>query len=116
MLYQENDFVNSNMTLSIALTLSIFFSVSVSSVWGSIKVNIESKQFVDEKKRSKIFHGVNAVYKVPPYYPQTEGFDVNNSLSEIDSKNLRSWGFNVVRLGVMWPGKRIVVDVVHKIV
>ncbi len=32
------------------------------------------------------------------------GFDSENTLSEIDSANLKKWGFNIVRLGVMWPG------------
>lgn len=54
--------------------------------------------------RTRIFHGVNAVYKIPPYHPTTSGFDASNTLSQIDSDNLRSWGFNIVRLGVMWPG------------
>jgi hypothetical protein len=27
------------------------------------------------------------------------------SLSEIDAANLKEWGFNLVRLGTMWPGK-----------
>eukprot|EP00981_Chlorochromonas_danica_P009322 scaffold2613_cov159-Ochromonas_danica.AAC.9 len=52
----------------------------------------------------RIFHGVNAVYKIPPWFPTTTGFDSSNSLSAEDAKNLRSWGFNIVRLGVMWPG------------
>lgn len=49
-------------------------------------------------------HGVNAVYKVAPWYPATTGFDSTTTLSDTDSQNLHNWGFNVVRLGVMWPG------------
>jgi len=70
---------------------------------------------------------------VAPYYPVTEAFDPELSLSEKDMEDLQSWGFNVVRvrrpspaslpgrppsaalramarspapaqLGVMWPG------------
>lgn len=48
--------------------------------------------------------GINAVYKIFPWTPLTSGFDAFNSLSDIDAKNLRGWGFNIVRLGVMWPG------------
>ena len=44
------------------------------------------------------------MYKVDPWTPTTSGFDYQNSLSDIDAKNLKSWGFNIVRLGVMWPG------------
>ncbi len=52
----------------------------------------------------RIFHGVNAVYKVAPWLPSSSGFDAQNSLSAVDSANLKRWGFNIVRLGVMWPG------------
>jgi endoglycosylceramidase len=67
-------------------------------------VKVRDQQFVDEKGRTLIFHGMNAVYKIAPWLPNVEGFDVDNSLSDIDAQNLKSWGFNVVRLGVMWPG------------
>jgi len=68
------------------------------------KVNPSTGHFVDEFGRSRFFHGVNAVYKIPPWHPKTEGFDHANSLSSIDAQNLFEWGFNHVRLGVMWPG------------
>jgi endoglycosylceramidase len=54
--------------------------------------------------RTLIYHGVNAVYKLPPYHPATTGFDATTTLSDIDAANLQRWGFNVVRLGVLWPG------------
>ena len=54
--------------------------------------------------RVRIFHGVNAVYKIAPWFPATSGFDSANSLSAVDSANVKRWGFNIVRLGVMWPG------------
>ena len=47
---------------------------------------------------------MNAVYKVAPWHPTVSGFDMDNSLSDIDAANLKQWGFNLVRLGVMWPG------------
>jgi endoglycosylceramidase len=43
-------------------------------------------------------------FKISPWHPDVSGFDFENSLSSIDAKNLKSWGFNVVRLGIMWPG------------
>ena len=48
--------------------------------------------------------GVNAVYKVAPWLPTNDGFTPTTSLSVEDAEILQSWGFNVVRLGVMWPG------------
>ena len=49
-----------------------------------------------------LLHGVNVVYKVPPYIPDTQTFDPQKSLTAEDIANLKKWGFNFVRLGVMW--------------
>lgn len=58
--------------------------------------------FQDEYNRSVIFHGVNIVYKQDPYIPDTSKFDPQLSLTDEDINNLVKWGFNFVRLGVMW--------------
>ena len=49
-----------------------------------------------------LFHGVNVVYKLAPYIPSQTGFDASNSLSDEDIQDLKGWGMNFVRLGVMW--------------
>lgn len=67
-------------------------------------MNPKTQFFVDETGRTRLFHGVNAVYKVPPYYPMVDGFDPQLSLSDRDMQDLQRWGFNALRLGVMWPG------------
>jgi len=67
-----------------------------------IGVNPATRQFVDDEGRSVIFHGVNVVYKMDPYIPSTGEFDPANSLNDEDIINLKSWGMNFVRLGVMW--------------
>lgn len=59
---------------------------------------------LDEFGRQRIFHGVNVVVKQPPYIPQTMGFDTNSTLSTKDFALLERWGFNMIRLGTMWPG------------
>lgn len=83
---------------------------------------------MDEDGRERIFHGVNAVYKVrvgpnpagpksagpdsgPPrsqgapwHAPVLEGFDPTQSFSDIDMRVLRRFGVTAVRLGMMWPG------------
>jgi len=87
-----------------SLLVSLFFLRSTASNLSRIRVDPSSNGFIDDLGRQVYFHGVNAVMKVSPWVPQAEGFDKDNSLSAIDAKNLRSWGFNVVRLGVMWPG------------
>ena len=70
---------------------------------GEITVNTTSKFMIDGSRRSTIFHGVNVVYKVDPYLPSTNStFDPQYSLNDGDIENLVSWGFNFVRLGVMW--------------
>merc|ERR1712195_55934 len=62
----------------------------------------------DSDDRHVIFHGVNVVYKVDPYLPNTQPesaiIDSQNSLDDADIDNLVKWGFNFVRLGVMWEG------------
>lgn len=82
----------------------LFFLQSHAFPLGSIKINSKLHSFVDSLGRTRTFHGVNAVYKIAPWFPQLTGFDFNNSLSDIDAKNLKDWGFNILRLGVMWPG------------
>lgn len=48
---------------------------------------------------------MNAVTKQFPWMPNITGpFDSENSMVEEDFKFLRERGFNLVRLGVMWPG------------
>lgn len=56
----------------------------------------------DSSGRSVIFHGVNIVYKVHPYLPQRDEFHSQLSLTDAELDDLVKWGFNFVRLGVMW--------------
>ena len=85
----------------------IFFAicaVAFADTLPNVKIDPSTHGFVDELGRTRIFHGMNAVYKSAPWHPDVEGFDPLNSLSDIDAKNMQGWGFNIVRLGVMWPG------------
>merc|ERR1719331_3086296 len=47
---------------------------------------------------------MNVVYKEIPWVPADGEFDFRYGLNDHDIDLLREWGFNVVRLGVMWPG------------
>jgi endoglycosylceramidase len=67
-----------------------------------IKVDTATHFFVDALGRYRIFHGVNAVYKVAPFYPSQGAFNPSTSLNKQDIANLVDWGFNVVRLGFEW--------------
>ena len=69
------------------------------------RVQVDSTgNFVDESGRQMIFHGVNVVEKAWPWHPSRGKFDSRSSLNGKDISDLRNWGFNVVRLGMMWPG------------
>lgn len=72
-----------------------------------IQINNSTLQYIDEYGRSRIFHGVNSVYKIPPWHPGLSSFNTYDSLVDKDMQDLQTWGFNVIRLGVMWPGVSI---------
>jgi endoglycosylceramidase len=50
----------------------------------------------DARGRVVIVHGINMVYKLPPYYPAKIGFGDN------DAAFLARIGFDAVRVGVIW--------------
>ncbi|MBI3171121.1 MAG: cellulase family glycosylhydrolase [Hydrocarboniphaga effusa] len=60
----------------------------------------DGRFMVDEKNRVVLLHGVNAVWKLAPYFPpsQAAGFVA------ADADWLRDHGFNTVRLGVIFAG------------
>jgi len=87
----------------VCLLLVTIVLCSVTAEFSAVRTNI-NKQFIDANGNTRIFRGVNAVYKIAPWIPSSEGFDSQTTLSELDAQNLKAWGFNVVRLGVMWPG------------
>ena len=80
----------------------ILLIIAVSAFDRRIKMNPTTHMFEDSVGRSAIFHGVNVVVKIPPYLPNVDTFDPKFSLSSEDITNLKQWGFNFVRLGVMW--------------
>jgi endoglycosylceramidase len=69
-----------------------------------ISVDNATMNFVAADGRVRFFHGVNAVHKAWPWHPVVDRFDASSSLAAEDIANLKKWGLNVVRLGVMWPG------------
>ena len=86
---------------SIAVLASLL-SVSGLVSAGLISINPASRLLQDEHRRSVLLHGVNVVYKVDPYIPSSDAFDPNLSLTDVEIDDLLAWGFNFVRLGVMW--------------
>ena len=55
---------------------------------------------VDEKNRTVLLHGLNAVWKIKPYAPP----DSAAGFTAADADWLRDHGFNSVRLGVLFAG------------
>jgi endoglycosylceramidase len=51
----------------------------------------------DEHERVSFFHGTNFVQKGYPWYPEA-------LLDSDHIQEMKSWGFNTLRLGVMWSG------------
>jgi len=82
----------------------LFFCQHVSSSAGRLRIDRESGHFIDSAGRVLILHGVNVVQKNFPWHPSLGSFDSRSSLNAEDMMNLKNWGFNAVRLGVMWPG------------
>lgn len=61
----------------------------------------------DRHGRVVFFHGVNAVWKRPPYSPPSTLFGATSDASMFDERDARFLaqnGLNAVRLGVLWVG------------
>jgi endoglycosylceramidase len=76
--------------------------LTFNQVCAKLHVDSDTRMIRDETGRAVLLHGVNVVYKVDPYIPMMEHFDAQDSLTEEDIADLKSWGMNFVRLGVMW--------------
>ncbi|MFJ9367468.1 cellulase family glycosylhydrolase [Nocardia sp. NPDC101769] len=68
----------------------------VTATSGSAELGHMGRWLTDAEGRVITLHGVNLVYKTPPYYPAAGGF------SDSDAQFLADNGFNVVRLGFTW--------------
>ena len=69
----------------------------LSPVAGTVdKLSTTGTWFTNSDGQVVLMHGVNVVYKIPPYDPDAMGF------GEDDAQFLASNGFNVVRLGIIW--------------
>ena len=70
----------------------------------------KSGSFIDEAGRIRIFHGLNAVYKVAPFYPVFASSnskactaDTTTTMCPEELTQLHDeWGMNALRLGVLW--------------
>ena len=78
---------------------------------GLSRIRIKGKWFVDDQDRVVMFRGTNAVRKKFPWVPDVKENDMTNATQVA---NLRRWGFNVVRLGLMWSGVMPTRDVINR--
>ncbi len=58
---------------------------------------------MDQEGRAVLLHGVDLVYKIPPYEVEVQGSG-RNTLTPPEAQRMAQLGFNVVRLGVIWKG------------
>ena len=57
----------------------------------------------DRYGRVALMHGVDLVYKVPPYEVEVQGTGPN-VLTPQEAQRMAALGFDVVRLGIIWKG------------
>jgi endoglycosylceramidase len=79
-------------------------NVNPTSVWDPVAISAPGgPSMVDNYGRIVTLHGVNAVYKRPPYeLTVTPGSPW--SFTSTDAAKIAALGFDVVRLGILWEG------------
>jgi endoglycosylceramidase len=68
---------------------------------GAAPLRVSGTHIVDSRGRTVILHGVNVVFKPPPYLPRAGGPE-RTRFDARDVRRLRAWGFDAIRLGVTW--------------
>ena len=91
------------MIMILYTSLLLFIQYSLCSL-PALHVEEGTGKIINSDNEEVILHGVNVVYKVDPWIPELEKWDPLTSFTSKDMNLLQVWGFNVVRLGVMWPG------------
>ena len=84
------------------LKVSIPTMIAAASNPNRIWIDHNNRVMRDAEGRHTIHHGVNVVFKVAPYIPDVDAFDPDTSLTDKDMDDLKSWGVNMGRLGVIW--------------
>lgn len=86
-----------SLLLILLLCLQLLFVCVIRADKVIFSTSSRDRFIYDQYQRVRVFHGVNLVNKGFPWYP-TVLLDINNI------KEMKSWGFNTIRLGVMWSG------------
>ncbi len=83
--------------LLVALLVSVVLPATSLAAPG-LPLKHSGRWVTDARGRTVILHGVNMVYKRPPYHPAAAGFSAE------DAAFLRRNGFNTVRVGLIYAG------------
>jgi endoglycosylceramidase len=83
--------------LAIAV-LTLVAATPVAAAGPTPPLGHDGRWITDARGRVVILHGVNMVYKVPPYYPKAGGFGLD------DARFLHRHGLDTVRLGAIYKG------------
>jgi endoglycosylceramidase len=86
------------IALAVATTVTLALICATAAAGPTTPLGHSGRWITDARGRVVILHGVNMVYKRPPYYPAATGF------GEDDAVFLKRHGFNTVRLGVIYAG------------
>ena len=96
-------------TLGLGAALVVVASPTPATV--SAPFHADSPFIRDTAGRVRFFHGVNAVWKMPPYYPPSSAYPApfavaqpRSFFDERDAAFLADNGLNSVRLGSLWVG------------
>ncbi len=101
--------------LLVAVVVCLLVGAPASSVAAEVpphQLQRDGAFVVDEHGRVVLLHGVNVVWKAPPFVPPDEP----GGLSDVDLDRIAAHGWNVIRLGVTFEGimpTKGVVDQAH---
>jgi endoglycosylceramidase len=84
--------------LGIALALVVALTACAIAAGPKGPLGHSGRWMTDARGRAVVLHGVNMVYKLPPYAPRSVGFNGP------DARFLHRHGFNTVRLGLIYAG------------
>jgi endoglycosylceramidase len=85
----------------LALTLAGLVLLLGPAAATAAPLRVRGTHLVDAQGRTVVLHGVNVVFKPPPYLPAAGG-PARTRFDARDVRRLRAWGFNAIRLGVTW--------------
>ncbi len=98
-LLQNEKTTQSGSILSGTAMLVLLTLLACSAGTGSFIRADPQRGFLDSQGRQRVFHGVNVVYKFPPWLPPTgPRWDPFMSLNDRDFAQLQAWGFNFIRV------------------